>query len=135
MSFGLEARKQIPGKECGPAEGRNDLVMKTVYDYPRYYEIAFSFRDIAREVDVFEECIARYSRIVVGRILEIASGNSPHMKEIVRRGYEYTGLDISEAMLDYSRKKAGDLNDKVLLINADMRSLGIREHHRKTDAF
>jgi hypothetical protein len=30
--------------------------MKTVYENPKYYEIAFSFRDIGAEVDTFERC-------------------------------------------------------------------------------
>ena len=38
-----------------------------LYDYPRYYEIAFSYRDIGKEVDVMEECIRRFSKIPVHR--------------------------------------------------------------------
>ncbi len=29
--------------------------MSELYDHPKYYEIAFSFRDIPAEVDLFEE--------------------------------------------------------------------------------
>lgn len=36
-----------------------------LYDYPEYYEIAFSYRDIKKEVDVFEECFRRFSKIQV----------------------------------------------------------------------
>jgi len=32
-----------------------------LYDNPKYYEIAFSFRDIKAEVDVFEKCFKRFS--------------------------------------------------------------------------
>ncbi len=45
------------------AKLRIELRMKSknsLYDYPRYYEIAFSFRDIKQEIDFFEECFRRY---------------------------------------------------------------------------
>ena len=44
---------------------------KSVYSNPKYYEIAFSFRNIPKEVDVFEKSIALYSRIPVKEIFEI----------------------------------------------------------------
>lgn len=61
--------------------------MSEVYDYPEYYEIAFSWRDIPTEVDLFEECIRRFSKIQVKSVLEIGCGNSPHMEELIKRGY------------------------------------------------
>ncbi len=79
---------------------------RKVYDNPKYYEIAFSFRDIHAEVDIFEECFKRFSRIPVKSVLELGCGNSPHMEELIKRGYQYNGLDLSKAMLEYSRQKA-----------------------------
>jgi len=94
--------------------------LSEVYDYPKYYEIAFSFRDIAYEVDVFEECFKRFSRTPVKLVLELGCGNSPHMEELIKRGYKYYGLDLSRAMLEYSRKKALRLGEEVNLIYGDM---------------
>jgi len=75
-----------------------------VYDNPKYYEIAFSFRDIPKEVDFIEQVIAKESKIPVKSFLEIASGNSPHMKELCKRGYSYIGLELSKQMIKYSRE-------------------------------
>jgi len=83
---------------------------RRLYDAPQYYEIAFSFRDISAEVSLFEECFRRFSRIPVKSVLELGCGNCPHMEELTRRGYEYSGLDISEAMLDYSREDLANLS-------------------------
>lgn len=94
--------------------------MKTVYGNPAYYEIAFSFRDISAEVDVFEQCFKKYTDLSVKNILEIGCGNSPHMKELLRRGYEYTGFDNSKAMIEYSRAKASKIEGKAKIIQADM---------------
>jgi len=91
-----------------------------VYDRPEYYEIAFSFRDIPSEVDVMEKCIRRFSRIPVKSVLEVASGNSPHMAPLVGRGYRYTGLDKSKAMLEYGGRKAKMLGAAARLVRGDL---------------
>mgnify|MGYP001027436160 CR=1 FL=1 len=94
--------------------------MSKLYDNPRYYEIAFSFRDIQAEVDLFEECFRRFSNIEVKSALELGCGHSPHMEELVSRGYQYNGLDLSREMLKYSKDKALRLGLKANLVQADM---------------
>jgi SAM-dependent methyltransferase len=94
--------------------------MKSVYDEPRYYEIAFSYRDIATEVDTFELCFERYAGLPVQSVLELGSGNSPHLEDLLSRGYAYTGLDINEAMLTYSANKASALPGEAAFVHGDM---------------
>jgi len=94
--------------------------MAKLYDNPKYYEIAFSFRDIVSEVDIFEECFERFSLIPVRSTLELSCGPSPHMEELVKRGYEYTGLDLSEPMLNYGKQKACNIGGEVNLLKANM---------------
>ena len=94
--------------------------MSNLYDNPKYYEITFSFRDIHAEVDVFEECFKRFSQIPVKSVLEVGCGNSPHMEELIKRGYQYNGLDLSKAMLEYSRQKASHISAYVNLIHGNM---------------
>ena len=91
-----------------------------VYQHPEYYELAFSWRDIGAEVDLFEEVIQRYSGIPVIRMLEVACGPAPHLCEISARGYEYVGLDLSRAMLEYASGKARTLRAPATLMEADM---------------
>lgn len=92
------------------------------YSHPKYYEIAFGFRgDCKSETDFFEECMRRHSTIPVKRVLEIASGPSPHLKELARRGYEYIGVDLNPAMLDYAREKAKSIGAPATFLEADMR--------------
>jgi SAM-dependent methyltransferase len=94
--------------------------MNGTYDNPKYYEIAFAFRGIPAEVDVFEACMQRLSPVPVQRVLEVACGPSEHMLEFVRRGYRYTGLDINEHMLEYSRAKAHRSGLEATFLQADM---------------
>jgi cyclopropane fatty-acyl-phospholipid synthase-like methyltransferase len=84
--------------------------MNEVYENPKYYEIAFSYRHIPEEVDVLTQVIQRYSLIPVSTILELGCGHTPHLAELVRRQYNYIGLDLSPEMLDYAQKKADEIN-------------------------
>jgi len=91
-----------------------------VYAEPLYYEVAFSFFNPKRQVDCFEEIIKRFSRIRVKRFLDIACGPSLQLREIARRGYQAVGLDKSEEMLQYLRRKAEEEGLKIETIQADM---------------
>jgi len=84
-----------------------------VYDEPLYYEIAFSFVDVPRQVDLFEKFIKEYSNIPVRRVLDIGCGPSPQLREFSRRGYEAVGLDSSPQMLAYLKEKAGEEGVRV----------------------
>jgi len=98
-----------------------------LYDNPFYYEIAFSFRDICKEVNFFEQCIKKFSKIKVKKVLEIGCGPCPYMLELTKRGYAFNGLDLSKAMIDYSLEKARRARIKMKAIHADMRNFKANE--------
>ena len=101
--------------------------MDSIYDHPEYYEVAFSFRDSKHEVDTMEEIARRYSSIPVRHVLEIACGNTPHLPEILRRGYAFTGIDLSEKMLAYAKTKAPDPATPLYLLQANLASFTLPE--------
>jgi SAM-dependent methyltransferase len=94
--------------------------MNDVYKNPKYYEIAFSYRDIAAEVDILEQAIQQYSHIPVSIVLELGCGPAPHLVELTRRGYQYIGLDLSPAMLEHAQNKADATNTPARFELADM---------------
>jgi SAM-dependent methyltransferase len=101
--------------------------MTLIYDHPRYYDIAFSFRDLELEVNVMEESMQWFAGGRGKRVLELACGHAPHAKEWVRRGYEYVGLDLNDSMLDYARERTASLGERVQLIRADMADFKLPE--------
>jgi SAM-dependent methyltransferase len=101
--------------------------MGEVYQHPKYYEIAFSWRDVGAEVDVFEDVIRQYSRIPVARMLEVGCGPAPHLAELTQRGYTYVGLDVSRAMLAYAHDRAQALQASATFVEADMRHFRLTE--------
>jgi hypothetical protein len=71
------------------------------------------------EVNVFEECIRRYSRVAVSSFLELVCGGSPRLPELVRHGCTYVGIDVNDAMLAYARSKLPG-SEKAAFLRADM---------------
>lgn len=102
----------------------------SVYDQPLYYEIAFSYQDVKRQVDFFEEVAKKYSKVSAKRFLDIACGSSPQLRELAKRGYEAIGLDISPKMLAYLRLRAQEEGVQVETVEGDMNSFKLR---RKCD--
>lgn len=91
-----------------------------IYSNPLYYEIAFSFFDVKKQVDTFELITNRFSKIKVKRFLDVACGPSLQLREIARRGYEAIGLDLTPEMLNYLSKKAQMEGVHIETVHADM---------------
>lgn len=99
----------------------------SAYDHPRYYEIAFSYQDVKRQVDFFEEVAEKFCKARLKRFLDIGCGPSPQLREIARRGYKAVGLDINPKMLRYLRQKAMEEGLKIETVQGDMRKINLKE--------
>jgi SAM-dependent methyltransferase len=93
------------------------------YQYPRYYEIALAPDGVGREIDFFEAVIDKFSSVRVRRILELGAGTAPHLEQWHSRGYAYSGLDLSPAMIEFARDKARSCGIDASFILGDMREL------------
>lgn len=92
----------------------------SAYDQPLYYEIAFSFFDLEEQIDLFERYIDEYSEIDVEKVLDIACGSSLQLRELAKRGYDCTGFDLSQEMLNYLQEKADKEGIDIETVKADM---------------
>ncbi len=70
------------------------------------------------------------ARAAAGRVLEVGCGTGRVLIPTARAGVRITGLDLSSAMLDMCRQKVAqepeDVQDRVTLVRADMRSFDLR---------
>lgn len=99
----------------------------SIYEYPLYYEIAFSFFDVKQQVDCFENIIEAFSKIKVERSFDVACGPSLQLREIAKRGYECVGLDSCPEMFAYLREKAEREEVKIETMQSDMCDFKLRE--------
>jgi len=91
----------------------------SIYREPYYYELAFSFNDPVKQVNLFEKLTAKYSKIKVSSFLDMGCGPSPQLLELAKRGYDCTGTDICPGMLAYLVKKAKAKKLKIKTKKAD----------------
>lgn len=97
------------------------LSMKTeVYQQAEYYEIAFDFVDVKKQINLFEEFISKYSKIPVKSVMDIACGPALQLREFAKRGYKSTGLDLSKDMLDYLKQKSTQEKSDIETVKANM---------------
>lgn len=85
-----------------------------IYDHPRAYELACSFRDVSAEVDALRDWAGE-----ARNVLELAAGPAEHAREFARRGVPATALDLSPAMCAYACERGTGLPLEV--VEADMR--------------
>jgi 2-polyprenyl-3-methyl-5-hydroxy-6-metoxy-1,4-benzoquinol methylase len=61
------------------------------------------------------------------KILDVGCGTGRHSIELAKRGYQITGIDLSESMLKKAREKALNMNLKINFIKHDARNLPFQE--------
>ena len=89
------------------------------YDYPEYYDAGFN-TELWREADFFEKAFAKYVPFPVKRVFEPGCGSGRLIIEMAKRGYDMTGLDLSDAMLGFCRDELKEKGLKARLIRGDM---------------
>lgn len=85
----------------------------------KYYDRIYWWKDYDQEVDFLVKALKRFG-VRGRRVLEVACGTGSHSRILADRGYEVTGVDISEDMLRIARSKVkGDAR----FLRGDMRDL------------
>lgn len=87
-----------------------------------YYDALMAHVPYSMWVDYIEE-ILDHLRVVPHRILDVATGTGSVALLLAERGYEVTGVDLSQPMLEQARRKADTLGLKVEFIQGDAADL------------
>lgn len=90
--------------------------MSGLFDFPRAYEVAFSFRDVAAEVDA----LLGWHGGPVASALELAAGPADHALDLAGRGVPTSALDLSEAMCRRAAERAAERGLTLPVTHADM---------------
>ena len=83
---------------------RTPILAANWYDYPEYYDIAFQAYTM-READFIVAACRKYCPFAIRRFLEPACGSGRLFRELVARGYQLTGFDLSRPALSYLRRQ------------------------------
>lgn len=108
--------------------------MATWYDHPQYFDMVFR-DETAAEVKFFEQAFDRFASGRVKKLLEPGCGSGRLVAAMAARGYDVTGLDLSQPMLDYldRRLKRRGLTGNLVL--GDMTSMHFKGRRKFDSAF
>jgi SAM-dependent methyltransferase len=99
--------------------GRSRILLANWYDYPQYYDIAFQAYTL-READFIVAACRKYCPFAVRRFLEPACGSGRLFRELVARGYQLTGFDLSQPALSYLRRQLARRRLRAETFEAEM---------------
>jgi SAM-dependent methyltransferase len=98
--------------------------MENWYDYPQYFDMVFR-NETAAEVAFFERAFDRFASGRVRRLLEPGCGSGRLVAAMAARGYQVTGLDLSQSMLDYLAVRLRRRNLNASLVQANMTEMSL----------
>jgi SAM-dependent methyltransferase len=89
-------------------------------DYGKKYDNEIFAQGTIGECDFIEKEID-YNRSL--KILDIGCGTGRHSIELAKRGYDLTGIDLSESLLERAREKSSAQNLRIVFQKHDARNL------------
>ncbi len=97
--------------------------------YSDVYDLIYKDKNYDSECDLLESIFKKYSNKPVKSILDLGCGTGNHAIPLVKRGYQVTGIDLSESMLEHARTKIRNIKEKKLLklIKGDVRSFKVAQ--------
>ena len=84
------------------------------------YELVYQDRD-EQEAAELVDLITEVTGLDAGRVLDVGCGRGRHAVEFADRGFDVTGLDLSEASLEAASHRAETHGVSLRLIRGDMR--------------
>lgn len=79
---------------------------KSFERYAKYYDLIYQDKDYEKECDFIEEIFRSVSARPVKSVLDGGCGSGGHAIPLAARGYEVTGIDKSEIMIQHAKVKA-----------------------------
>src|SRR3990172_1554551 len=82
--------------------------MKAFGGYARYYDLLYHDKDYRAETEFVEQLIRKHAP-GARHIFELGCGTGIHGIMLAEKGYEVTGLDLSERMLAMAAQRVASL--------------------------
>lgn len=104
---------------------REGMINQEFYRNARAYDIAFSDREFDVECDFLEYAAEKFGKFNLNGLgnksfAELGCGPGRHAREMARRGWKSTALDISQDMIEFAVGEAQKKNLHIEPVVADM---------------
>lgn len=97
-------------------------------EYSKVYDIIYEDKDYEKECALLEKIFKEFG-LSPKNILDLGCGSGGHAIPLAIRGYKFTGVDISESMLEKARKKSRRLGLNINFLKGDIRSVRLKEKY------
>ena len=100
--------------------------MSVFKDYSKYYNLLYKDKDYHTEVDYVQSLIERHSNTNCQSILNLGCGTGNHDFIFADKGYQVTGVDLSQDMIDVANSKKNN-QAKIEFVQADIRDIQLHK--------
>jgi SAM-dependent methyltransferase len=90
--------------------------------YASVYDVLYADKNNAAECDAITNSFGRFGDGKIFRILDLGCGTGRHAVELGARGFDVTGVDFSEAMLNRARGRAYAGRGALDFVHGDIRT-------------
>ncbi|WP_207480251.1 class I SAM-dependent methyltransferase [Arenibaculum pallidiluteum] len=115
----------MPGRaKADRAETDRTRHLRT-YAEPRWYDVAFGYRDVPGECTFLLDEAARLSGSPPASAVELGAGPANHAVELARRGLAVQAVDLEPAMVRYGLEKAAAAGVSIAYAEGDIREFAL----------
>lgn len=100
--------------------------MDVFHDYAGYYDDLYEDKDYLKECIFIKNVLEKYSDQSVKSLLDLGCGTGSHALHFAEMGYDVTGVDLSEEMLNIARQKN---NININFIRQDIKNLNLEQKY------
>ena len=105
---------------------------KEFYENARAYDIAFQDREFDTECNFLEWALKKHGKVKLKKdekksFIELACGPARHAREMAKRGWKTSALDLSKEMVAFAGKEAEEEGLKINAIEADMTKFKLKK--------
>lgn len=117
----LKTKAKASGdKKPDPGTGKKQWYEALFEDYGHKYDAESFTQGTQGECDFLEKELGHDKSL---KILDVGCGTGRHSIELTKRGYNITGIDLSESQLQVAKEKAAAENLKIKFLHHDARNL------------
>lgn len=101
--------------------------IRSPYELPELYELAFSWRDYSKAADFISEAASGVGLSEIKSMVELGCGPGQYCREFGRRGVTAYGVDLSPEMALYAQQFYDDEKLPGHILEADMRNFRLEQ--------
>ena len=96
-------------------------------DYSDYYNLLYHDKNYLLEVDYIEKLFKKYSKRKISKLLNLGCGTGNHDFIFAKKGYEITGIDISNTMVKVANQNKQPAQSNPLFFQGDVRDIRLNK--------